>query len=90
VFDQARADLDDVTAALPLHGRHGGLGGEEDTVDVGGHHPPVQLFRDIRDRAGAPYAGVVDQRVDAAEPLERGLNDSPRDGRFADIARTVM
>jgi hypothetical protein len=76
-----------VASALLLHDRDSRLRGEEDAVDIGGHDLAVQLLRDVGDPAGSPDAGPVDERVDAAEPLQRRLDDASRDIRIADITR---
>ena len=74
VIDQAGRDLDDVAAALLLHLGDGELGDVEEARDVDADHGRIVFGGVLRERLGDEDAGVVDQRVDAAEALD-GLRD---------------
>ena len=82
---QGSYDLDDVAATLPFHRRHRGLGSEEDTVEIGRITLAEQLFGDVFDAARAPNARIVDQRINAAETVERGLHHLPRNRWITDV-----
>ena len=58
-------------SALPLERGHGVLGDEIRRLEVGIHHPIPQGLLHLFDLAQVANAGVVDDDVDSAEPLDR-------------------
>ena len=46
---------------------------QEDALGVDGHHVVPYLLSGLQHALGAKYRGVVDQDVELAEPLDRGL-----------------
>src|SRR5262249_21635073 len=71
-----RRDVDDLAAPLRLHRREYRAAGEEHAAQVDGHDAIPFLDRDFEPGASRQHAhqrGVVDEDVDRAEALERGL-----------------
>jgi hypothetical protein len=59
-----------------LHGREHWTAGQEHAAQVDRHHPVPFLYRYFQPRAARQNAhqrGIVDEHVDAAETLKRGL-----------------
>src|ERR1700733_12470016 len=74
-------------AAVPPH--HLGddpLGQPEEPAQVDPGEQGVVRGGVVGERLGDEHAGVVDQRVDAAEPLQRTLDDPVGGGRLRDVA----
>jgi len=69
-------DVHDRASADPAHRRCDGLDAEEGTVQVDPEQPVEGRLRLALDRCGVPDAGVVDQDVEAAEPVH-GPGDHP-------------
>jgi hypothetical protein len=68
VIDQAGGDLHDVAAALLLHFRNRQLGDAEEAGEVDAERAGEIGLAVLGERFCDEDAGVVDQRVDAAEP----------------------
>jgi len=69
-----RGDVDDAAGALAKHRTDGGLGDEEDALEVGGEDVVPVLLAHAHDERVAGDAGVVDDDIEAAEALEGGLD----------------
>ena len=65
-----RGDGDDLAAALPAHDRQDRSGDVQRTEEVGLHLRAELGVADLLEVAGVEVAGVVDQDVDAPEPLD--------------------
>ncbi len=63
----SRSDVDDPSAALLLHDRHGRLGGVEGRRQIDGDDQVPLVVREILDRGHVLDAGVIDQDVQLAE-----------------------
>ena len=62
--------------ALSPHAGHRGPAGVDGAPEVHLHHAPEVLQRLLVEPPGKPHAGVVDEGVEAAEPLGRALDQS--------------
>jgi len=67
------------------HYLHRALGHMKEACDIGGDVGSVVVMRIGGERLGDERAGVVDQRIDAAEAIERLLEDQIRRIRVSDI-----
>ena len=76
VIDEAGADVDDVAAALGDHLPDRALGDVEEPGEVDGGDRFEVLGRVLGERLADIDARAVDQAVDAAEVLERVLDDT--------------
>jgi len=79
VIDQAGGDLHDVAAALLLHFRNRQLGNAEESGEVDAERAGEIGLALLGERFGDEDAGVVDQRVDTAEPGQ-AVGDHPLGG----------
>ena len=82
-----RRDRDDVPGPLAAHHREHGAGdvhrAEQVRLDLGAHLRGADLF----EVAGVEVAGVVDQHVDATEPLDRRIDGRLGRGGVGDVER---
>jgi DNA-binding CsgD family transcriptional regulator len=79
-------DVDHVTAVPPDHLGDDPPGQPEEPVQVDPGDQRVVLRGVLGERLGDEHAGVVDQRVDAPEPLQRGVGDPVGGGGLGDVA----
>jgi NitT/TauT family transport system ATP-binding protein len=84
-----RADLPVIASTLNMeidaHYLHRALGHMKEACDIGGDVGSVVVMRIGDERLGYEHAGVVDQRIDAAEAIQRLLEDQSRRVRVSDI-----
>lgn len=66
---------------------HHGLGGQVGALEVAVQEAVQLLLGDVGERLRSEGAGVVDQHVDPAEPLDRRTHQGLAGGRGADAAR---
>jgi hypothetical protein len=86
VIDEAGRDVDDVAAALDGHLADRTLRDVEEAGEVHGGGRIEILLRVVGERLADEDSGVVDQRVDAPEPVERLLHHARRRARVGDVA----
>ena len=67
------------------HDRQDGAGDVQRAEEVGLHLCPELVGADVLEVAGVEVAGVVDEHVDAAEPLDGGLRRPLGCGRVGDV-----
>ncbi len=77
-------DVDDASAHRPQV-RQCCARGEEGAVDVGPHHGPVAVQVDPVDGAGNRHPRVVDQHVQAPEPLGHAVHGHGDGGEIRDV-----
>ncbi len=87
MVDEAGRDVDDVAAALRDHLCYRALGDVEETGQVHRGHHVVVGARVVGERLADEGPGVVDQRVDPREPVERLLDDAPSGLRLGEVTR---
>ena len=87
MVDEAGADVDDVTGALVDHLPDRALRDVEEPTQVDGGDRVVVLDAVVRERLADVDPGVVDQRVDATEPVDSLAHHPLGSGRFDDVAR---
>ena len=73
-----RAGIHDPSVALRPHGFQGCLGHQERALEMHGQHGVEILGRELGQRLVAQDPGIVDQDVDPAEAVQRGLHHSGR------------
>ena len=71
-------------AAIIERGRD--LGGEQHRPGVDAEDPVPLVGGDVEQRGDAEHAGVVDEDVDAAEPVDRRLGRFGGGGRIGEVA----
>src|SRR5215472_15050539 len=85
---------DRVAAVPPRHLGDGPLGHQEEPGQIDPDDPGVVVRRVLGERLGDVHTGVVDERVDATEPVQRraydpvggrGLGDVPTHGEHARV-----
>src|SRR5690606_38745201 len=81
-----RAEVEDHPAARSAHRRDHGLAHEEQVAEVGRDPLVPVLGRDVLDRVTVVVGGVVDQHVDAAKRVDRGLRGAFERGKVAQVA----
>jgi hypothetical protein len=87
VVGHAGRDADNVTARMLLHFSDCKLRDTEETGEVHGRNRCVVISGVAGKRLGDEDAGVVDQRVDAAEACHAFGDHAAGGGRVGDIAR---
>jgi len=85
LVNQAGRDSYDMTTPGLAHYLHRALGHMKEACDIGGDVGSVVVMRIGDERLGYEHAGVVDQRIDAAEAIQRLLEDQSRRVRVSDI-----
>jgi hypothetical protein len=86
VVDEACRDVDDVTAALDDHLANYALRHVEEAGEVHGGDRVEVLRRVVGEFLADEDPGVVDQRVDSPEPVERLLDHALGSVRVGDVA----
>ena len=86
LVNQAGRDSYDMTTPRLAHHLYRALGHMKEAGDIGGDVGRVVVVRIGDERLGDERAGVVDQRVDAAEAAQRLLEDPIRGVRVSDIS----
>ena len=76
MIDEARGDVDDVSAALLRHVADDALREVEEAIQVHGRHRDEVVGGVVQKRFADEDSRVVDQRVDAPETIERFLDDA--------------
>ncbi len=85
-----RAQIDDATPPPSAHVRHCVLGTEERRGEIRVQDAPPRPCVHRRDRFDDPFAYVVDQDVDSAEPPDRRLDDPSTFRAVVRSARTAI
>jgi len=85
LVNQAGSDSYDMTTPRLAHQLHRTLGHMKEACDIGGDVVSVFVIRIGGERLGHERAGVVDQRIDAAEAIQRLLEDPIRRFRVGNI-----
>ena len=85
MIDEARGDVDDVSAALLRHVTDDALREVEEATRVHGRHR-CEVVGVLQERFANEDPRVVDQRVDAAEAVERLLDDALSGLGLRDVA----
>src|ERR1700722_14648154 len=83
LVNQAGRDSYDMTTPGLAHYLDRALGHMKEACDIGGDIGSVVVMRIGDERLGYEHAGVVDQRIDAAEAIQRLLEDQSRPGNSA-------
>ena len=84
---RGRGDGDDLAAPLPAHHGQDRPGHVERPEEVGLHLCPELAIADLFEVAGVEVAGIVYERVDPSEPLDRRVSGGLSGGRVRDVER---